>query len=201
MYTPQNHPPTRNAFTIIELLVVLAIIAILAGITFGLMTRTGEQGRTSRAQTELRALAQALEQYQGHYGDYPWVNVSGIPENERVLFNALAGTIGPRGAEITDDGGSRRWGRVFVDFSRLNVADSGELPERDESARTLNNRFLDPWDNPYRYYYKHEGSEGNWERTGFVLYSMGPSGEHEEPPDSGIMPDHEDNDDNIYFDD
>ncbi len=214
MFKPQRYPTTRNAFTIIELLVVLGIIVVLAGITFGLMSGAQERGRTSRAQAELRALAQALEQYQGQYGDYPWVEMPGVATNEEVLFNALAGIVGPTGDPIRDDSGATRVGRVYVDFSRFSIGDRDnealseaerdELPRAGEtSPGVLERRFLDPWGNPYRYYYKSrtEQPDFSWERRGFVLYSAGPSGEHREPGNDGVMPDRMENDDNIYFDD
>jgi prepilin-type N-terminal cleavage/methylation domain-containing protein len=202
MFTPESYRSPRKAFTIIELLVVLGIIVALAGITFGLLSGTTERGRISRAESELRALAQALEQYQGQYGDYPWSNLSGFNDNGEVLFNALAGTIGPQGDFITDDGGTQRLGRTFVEFSRLTVQFDEDvpsrLPDRDAPQR-LENRFVDPWDNPYRYYYKDAGNPDNWGRRGFVLYSAGPSGDDEPPGNDGIVPDHRDNSDNIYF--
>ena len=69
-------PRGRNAlkaFTLIELLTVIAIIGILAGITFGLVKGVGDHGRITRATSELAALSVALEAYRQYYGDYPWV--------------------------------------------------------------------------------------------------------------------------------
>ncbi len=187
----------------IEMLVVLGIIAILAAITFGLMSGTTERGRLSRAQTELRVISQALEQYRGQYGDYPWVGVGAAGDNERILFNALGGVIGPRGDEITDDQGNPSLGRVFVEYSRLNVEFDEEqpnrLPDRNE-PQVLDNRFIDPWGNAYRYFYKNASDPDNWNRSGFILYSRGPSGADDPPGRDGIVPDSANNADNLHHD-
>ena len=54
---------TARAFTIIELLTVIAIIAILAGLVLPAMSRARDQGRTTTCQTRLRQFAAAWEMY------------------------------------------------------------------------------------------------------------------------------------------
>lgn len=98
-----------QAFTLIELLTVIAIIGILAAITFGVTRGISEQGRIARAQAELGALSTALESYRQQFGDYPRTanaetNKEGInpttftpTRNDRAynLFRALNGAQGP----------------------------------------------------------------------------------------------------------
>ncbi len=198
-------------FTMIELLVVLGIIVILGGITFGLVSGVSERGRTARAETELRLIAQSLEQFRTHYGDYPWVGTATTSNNEEALFNALAGITGPQGDPIRDDSNANRVGRVFIDFSRVTIgdgdnevlgsADFNQLPNAgDPSPGILQRRFLDPWGNPYRYYYRNTSSPDNWRRSGFILYSMGPEGTHTPPSNNGVISDSSANADNIYHD-
>lgn len=58
-------------FTIIELLVVVAIIAILAGLTLSTLGYVNRKGAESRARTEVAALAAAIESYRLECGAYP----------------------------------------------------------------------------------------------------------------------------------
>jgi prepilin-type N-terminal cleavage/methylation domain-containing protein len=59
------------AFTIIELLVAMAIILVLAGLIFATSTYVQNKGRRSRAETEIAAMSAALENYKADNGIYP----------------------------------------------------------------------------------------------------------------------------------
>ena|GEM_PF-4580484 len=98
----------RGAFTLVEVLCALAIVAILTAIA--LPTLRGARNRMARARTrsELAVLAQALEEFRRHYGDYPQTGdfAQASPETSQTLetaqaqakfFNALTGVFGPRG--------------------------------------------------------------------------------------------------------
>jgi len=67
---------TRSrAFTLIELLIVVAIIAILAAIAVPNFLEAQTRSRVGRAQSDLRTLATALESYKVDWNRYPadWV--------------------------------------------------------------------------------------------------------------------------------
>jgi prepilin-type N-terminal cleavage/methylation domain-containing protein len=68
-----RHPRPRHAgaFTLIELLIVVSIIAVLAGLTLGAMGFVNRKGAESRARTEVAALAAAIESYKLDLGNYP----------------------------------------------------------------------------------------------------------------------------------
>lgn len=59
------------AFTLIELMVVVAIIAVLAGLALGSLGYVNRKGAASRAQSEVAALASAIENYKLDIGAYP----------------------------------------------------------------------------------------------------------------------------------
>lgn len=116
----------RQAFTLLELLAVIALIAILAGIVIGVGPRASGAGKTARAKAELVALGAALEAYRLAYGDYPRT------DDERQLHRALLGQRGPASdAAIT--------GRALIETARFTIA--GDV-------------LLDPWARPYVYAYK-----------------------------------------------
>jgi general secretion pathway protein G len=61
----------RRAFTIIELLVVISIIIILAGLILSTVGYVQKKGARSRAEAEIAALSAALESYKADNGIYP----------------------------------------------------------------------------------------------------------------------------------
>lgn len=119
----------RAALTLIELLMVMAIIALLAGLTFGLMRGATERAHRGQATAELAVIATALESYKRHYGDYPRVHSPG------EMLQALEGLRGPTGTLME--------GRAFLETARFT---SG--PHAGDAAA-----LLDPWGNPYLYRY------------------------------------------------
>jgi general secretion pathway protein G len=62
---------TRRAFTLVELLLVMTIIAILAGIVLPKMVGRGEQARVTAAQAQIANLGTALGAYEVDNGFYP----------------------------------------------------------------------------------------------------------------------------------
>jgi len=76
---PTRHSPhaTRHfgaAFSLIELLVVVAIIAVLAGLTLATLGYVNKKGAESRARSEVAAIASAIEDFKRDTGSYPKVN-------------------------------------------------------------------------------------------------------------------------------
>lgn len=61
-----------NAFTLIELLIVVAIIAILAAIAVPNFLEAQTRAKVSRAKSDMRASAVAMEAYHVDWNAYPW---------------------------------------------------------------------------------------------------------------------------------
>jgi prepilin-type N-terminal cleavage/methylation domain-containing protein len=167
-----------RAFTLLELLAVLVVIGILVGITLGITAGVQERSRVARAKSELATLAVALEQYRTQYGDYPWTPTgAGTLAPERVLFNALTGYLGPM-ADATAVFDPPK--RSFLELARFTTESTvdDDLPGP-PVEEPLENRLLDPWDQPYGYLYRPEhatGGSSTWATPAFLLYSGGPDG-------------------------
>ena len=58
-----------SGFTIIELLVVVAIIALLVGILLPAITKARDRAKQTMSQANLRNLSTAHQRYAGDYGD------------------------------------------------------------------------------------------------------------------------------------
>jgi prepilin-type N-terminal cleavage/methylation domain-containing protein len=61
----------KKAFTLIELLIVVAIIAILAAIAVPNFLEAQVRAKVSRCQNDMRALTTGLEAYAVDYNAYP----------------------------------------------------------------------------------------------------------------------------------
>src|SRR4051812_40222888 len=125
-------PASRtSAFTLIELLAVVAIMAILSGIAIGTIQGMQSRAAAGRAKAELAVIATALEEFKRTYGDYPQLgdfnqaplaptNTAAGPGTATVqarLFNCLTGVYGPT-RFATDD---RLAGPMLLDASRLSL--------------------------------------------------------------------------------
>ena len=65
------HKHRYNAFTILELLVVITIIIVLAGLILSTVGYVQKKGARSRAEAEMAAISAALESYKADNGIYP----------------------------------------------------------------------------------------------------------------------------------
>ena len=61
----------RNGFTILELLIVISIIIVLAGLILATSGYVQKKGARSRAEAEIAAVSAALENYKADNGIYP----------------------------------------------------------------------------------------------------------------------------------
>lgn len=61
----------RKGFTILELLIVIAVIAILVGIALPRFKGMQDEGNIAKAKGELRTLQTAVESYRVHHTGYP----------------------------------------------------------------------------------------------------------------------------------
>ena len=80
-----------------ELITVIAIIAILAALVLSTAGYVQKKGASSRAETEIAALTVALENYKADNGDYPHgtnANINNPPTNNTFLLTSLMPTNG-----------------------------------------------------------------------------------------------------------
>jgi prepilin-type N-terminal cleavage/methylation domain-containing protein len=63
--------PVRKGFTTIELLTVIAIIAILVGILVPTVTYVRNSASVAKQKVQMAAIGMALDAFKGDYGDYP----------------------------------------------------------------------------------------------------------------------------------
>jgi prepilin-type N-terminal cleavage/methylation domain-containing protein len=182
--------PTRSSwrctagFTLVEMLAVIALIAVLSGTVLGLAVGAHERAAVARAKAELAVLAQSVEAWRSQYGDYP------APAVPAEFYEALTGRRGPQNGVLDPPG------RTFIETGRFAL--------RAPDGTSAGNVLLDPWGQPYHYVRFSRQLGGNL-TPGYVLFSGGPDGcvKPDDPPASGAMagvPDLSapENADNIY---
>ena len=75
----------KPAFTLLEILTVIAIIAVLASLTLGGMSYYDQKMKYSRTEVLIASIERALEDYKSDNGSYP---VSAGIGNTVPLFDA-----------------------------------------------------------------------------------------------------------------
>ncbi len=81
--------PAAAAFTLVELLVVISIIAVLAGLVVGIAPAASKRMREARIRAELDALVTAIESYKAKYGVYPPDNFDPVRKVSNPAMNPL----------------------------------------------------------------------------------------------------------------
>lgn len=170
----------RSAFTLVEVLVVVGVIAVLAAITVGLLGPVENAIRTSNAKTQCDKISLALGDFKSTYGEYPMLEGTGDQEDwEELLMDSMRGDkiLVRKGGKMQlvefDEGKSDAERRPFLSLSEFSLDD-----EDVDAAQ----KILDPWENPWQYRYNviEGGKLGkNWFGPTFILISAG--SEYEEP--------------------
>lgn len=83
----------NRAFTIIELLMVIAIMAVVAGLIVGLAAVTGDSKKIKRTEAELANLVMLIEQYKTKVGVYPPDHPGTNFWHHNTLLYELAGAV------------------------------------------------------------------------------------------------------------
>jgi prepilin-type N-terminal cleavage/methylation domain-containing protein len=87
----------RRAFTLIELLSVIAIIGLLAGLILGVFPAVSQRAKRGGVKTQLAALQTAIDRYHSQKGYYPPDNPSAA--DLPPLFYELTGTLRDENAQ------------------------------------------------------------------------------------------------------
>ncbi|MDI9396913.1 MAG: prepilin-type N-terminal cleavage/methylation domain-containing protein [Candidatus Pacebacteria bacterium] len=131
---------SRAAFTLIELLAVITIIGILAGLTLGAAGAVRRHGAASTAKAEVAALQAACDRYFADNNAYPIGTASPTtvtaPADATALFTNLLGS-----ATLTAAPTSKRYFEPKPAMVKTN---------------TTPNSFIDPWG--YAYGYNSDGT-------------------------------------------
>ncbi|MGE9270166.1 MAG: type II secretion system protein GspG [Verrucomicrobiales bacterium] len=148
-----------KGFTLIEMLVVVAIIAVLSGITVGGFALVSRQQDLKKAKLQIELLQLKLEDYKLENGDYP-ESLSAVGEGQtQVIYKALF--------PIEEDA------KIYLDQLDPDNDTQGWLGRQEAEDNVGEGLVIyDPWGNEY--YYRTSPNSAN---PDFDLWSAGPDGE------------------------
>ncbi len=193
-----------QGFTLVELLVVLAIIGGLAALITPMLRRARVRAKINSAKQEIQRLSLTLEAHQFDFGDYPptdlesFYEVSGNGINSGI--ESLVGHLATR----------NKGGPYFIFKEEHLDNQDGDRLENKELFKDLNwifgdaqlREYLDPWGNPYVYFHNRdygssftvyqrdrkktlagaqfsEKTASYHSLTTFQIWSVGPNGKNE----------------------
>jgi type II secretory pathway pseudopilin PulG len=173
-----------GAFTIIELLVVMIIILVLAGLILATSGYIQNKGKRSRAEAEIAALAAALENYKADNGSYP-IDAANSTTNTLDARTMVNPTVGQYAAaslflykELSGDpiGNRALTGKSYFPFK------PGMLLPKDQAAAVI--AIADPFGCSYGYSTANQANSSKGYNPTFDLWSTAGTGMGSRPEPS-----------------
>jgi prepilin-type N-terminal cleavage/methylation domain-containing protein len=170
-------PAATEGFTIVEILVVMAIILVLAGLVLATSSYVHNKGARSRAEAEIAAMSAALENYKADNGVYPVdisvdakakSNPADYQTASLTLYRAISG-------DADNDSGRSAEARSYMAFK------PNQLGPADQSQPVT---FIkDPFGNSYGYSTIYQTDPAKGYNPTFDLWST--SGSASDPGKAG----------------
>lgn len=152
-------PTRRAAFTLVEILVAIAVVTVLLAISFPAISAVRRKSQARETEAVLQRLKLALATYQSDFGDYPpssprrlGINGNGQNDGVELMLRCLS---------------TRAKGGPYVQLEdrQLGNTDADRLPsDQDPTQSTFETRelleVLDSWQNPVLYLHNADYDRG-----------------------------------------
>ncbi len=141
---------STGGFTLIEIVIVLAIIAVLAGILTPTLTRFVGDSRTRKAEADTRAIGAAMAMMYGDTGHWPiWVSgtATKASDSDYDVLVTTDGVVPAMDTGITD------WDQSGDDFTDQIVDNAVSYPTTGRRAWRgpyMEKLMADPWGSKYK---------------------------------------------------
>ncbi len=110
----------KTGFTLVELLIVMAIIGILIAISFPVLNKVKESARTTAARLDMQSIITAVEQYKAEYRRMPIPDIFHVYDGRRHTWRGLTEKSTPERLDLPGGGWHHR-------STAYTANDSGEL--------------------------------------------------------------------------
>jgi prepilin-type N-terminal cleavage/methylation domain-containing protein len=142
---PKRRAP--SGFSLMELLVVVALIVILAGLTIAGMSFVNEKVARNKATVQIKLLESAIQDYNSDNRKFPASEDSTGETGSEVLFKALY----QDGLDAKSSGSTAA--KIYLPEldPTLNKEGKGGQQWIRSGASGANSQIIDPWGHPYLY--------------------------------------------------
>jgi len=165
----------NRAFSIVELLVVIAIIAILAALSLAVLALVKQHAKIAQAKLEISQIVSGIQQYDSVYGRFPvssqdqiqagtndftWGGTSynadgtvswimGMANNAEVIAILMNATNYPNGQPTPNMGYAKNSQRTIFLNAKLSGYDPSQPNTQPPGGVDINGVYRDPWGSPY----------------------------------------------------
>ncbi len=142
----------KAAFTLIELMAVITIIVILAGLVIGGLGFVSEKQARSKAQVQIQLLSKALEEYKLDMGAYPPAATTAGTGNSAIgLYQALFKDGYDYTTPATPPTSWTKATRIYLTDLDPRTSKQGWVDTVTTTTPPATTTVKDPWGNEYRY--------------------------------------------------
>jgi len=145
-----------RGYTLIEMLVVIFIVTVLAGLILGGLSAARRSNQIKRGEFQITSIKARLNDYESDFRDYP--KTEGGSEDEDAIEG---GEVLLRGLRRDDKNGP------YIKFDEYRLVDYDEDGDKE---------IADIWGHPLRYLHHTSYGRESPCRRSFRLWSVGPDG-------------------------
>jgi prepilin-type N-terminal cleavage/methylation domain-containing protein len=160
----------QKAFTIIEMLVVITVIAVLASILLPALSSAQKKAKITKIQSIVDSVTLALKQYRTDFGNYPSADIPGVAGEssaECVYYYSAAAFVAGSSNSVSISAGP------YMEFRLKDLTVTARTTNMDGDGDSDEPLYevKDPWGNALIY-----AKPGTHNTNSFDLHSKGPDG-------------------------